>query len=80
MVLQNENTRGVKGLCLEVHDLLVAKAIAAREKDLDFLRQAARHGLADERTLLERVETTPADATRRDRAKTAIARAFGADP
>src|SRR5215218_5739174 len=40
VVIRNENTRGAKGLCLEIHDLLVAKAIAGREKDLAFLRDA----------------------------------------
>jgi hypothetical protein len=31
VVIQNDNTRGVKGLCLEVHDLLISKAIAGRD-------------------------------------------------
>src|SRR4051794_21054519 len=35
--IRNENTRGAKGLCLEIHDLLIAKLIAGREKDLAFL-------------------------------------------
>src|SRR6185295_13232059 len=46
VVVQNENTRGVKGLCLEVHDLLVAKIIAGREKDLAFLRTAPEPPMA----------------------------------
>jgi hypothetical protein len=47
VVVQNENTRGAKGLCLEVHDLLVAKAIAGRDKDFSFLSEAAKHHMAD---------------------------------
>src|SRR6185295_17985613 len=34
IVVQSENTRGAKGLCLEVHDLLAAKTLAGRDKDL----------------------------------------------
>jgi hypothetical protein len=61
VVIQNENTRGARGLCLEVHDLLVAKAIAGREKDLSFLSEAARHQMADLETLLHRLTTVEAD-------------------
>jgi hypothetical protein len=61
IVVRNENTRGVKGLCLEVHDLLVAKAVAGREKDLLFLEDAARHRMADSETLFRRLATVDAD-------------------
>jgi hypothetical protein len=53
--IRNENTRGATGLCLEVHDLLVAKILAGREKDLEFLREAARHKLAAREVLLGRL-------------------------
>jgi hypothetical protein len=76
ILIQNENTRGVKGLCLEVHDLLVSKAIAGREKDLVFLDDAARHGLARVETLLERLATVEADPPVLDGARAAIQRAF----
>lgn len=61
VVIQNENTRGARGLCLEVHDLLVAKAIAGREKDLSFLSEAAKHQMADIGILLQRLATVEAD-------------------
>ena len=61
IVIQNENTRGARGLCLEVHDLLVAKAIAGREKDLSFLSEAAKHEMADIEVLLQRLATADAD-------------------
>jgi hypothetical protein len=57
IVIRNENTRGAKGLCLEVHDLLIAKVIAGREKDLAFLAEAARHRMADSEVLLRRLAT-----------------------
>ena len=57
VVIRNENTRGAKGLCLEVHDLLIAKVVAGREKDLAFLAEAARHRMADSEVLLRRLAT-----------------------
>lgn len=54
------------GLCLEPHDLVLSKHAAGREKDRDFVRAAARHGLVERATLLERLETMPLDAERRD--------------
>lgn len=75
--VQNENTRGARGLCLEVHDLLVAKAIAGREKDLAFLREAARHRMADTATLMHRLSTVEVEPTVRETARLAIERAFG---
>ncbi|MBM4270282.1 MAG: hypothetical protein FJ144_27365 [Deltaproteobacteria bacterium] len=65
VVLRNENTRGATGYCLEVHDLLVSKAVAGREKDRAFIREAIRHGMVDLQTLLERLEQTPIDIARR---------------
>ncbi|HWM94085.1 MAG TPA: DUF6036 family nucleotidyltransferase [Thermoanaerobaculia bacterium] len=76
VVIQNENTRGAKGLCLEVHDLLVSKIIAGREKDLTFLRDAAEHGLADSEILLSRLATVEVEPQVREKARAAIERAF----
>jgi hypothetical protein len=67
IVVRNENTRGATGLCLEVHDLLIAKLVAGREKDIAFVRQAIAHGLAAEPTLMQRLDATalePADRKR----------------
>jgi len=61
VVIQNENTRGARGLCLEVHDLLVAKAVAGREKDILFLSEAARYQMADVEILLQRLSTVTVD-------------------
>lgn len=76
VTIQNENTRGAKGLCLEVHDLLVSKTLAGREKDLTFLENAAIHGLADPEILLHRLETVEVETAVRDQARAAIRRAF----
>jgi hypothetical protein len=76
ILIQNENTRGVKGLCLEVHDLLISKIIAGREKDLEFLYRAAEHRMADPQVLLHRLETLDVDPAIRNQARAAIQRAF----
>lgn len=77
IIVQNENTRGARGLCLEVHDLLVAKTIAGRDKDLDFLREAAKHRMADPEILLRRLETVEVDLAVREQTRAAIQKAFG---
>jgi hypothetical protein len=76
VVIQNANTRGAKGLCLEVHDLLAAKAIAGREKDAAFLADAAKHHLADVETLRRRLATVEADPAVLEHARALIQRAF----
>ena len=76
VVIQNENTRGARGLCLEIHDLLVSKTIAGREKDLAFLQVAAEHRMADPETLLRRLETVEVEPEIRGAARAAIERAF----
>jgi hypothetical protein len=53
------------GLCLEPHDLVISKYVAGREKDREYVRTVARHGLAQRATLLARLEATPVDEARR---------------
>ena len=55
--VHNANTRGSTGLCLEVHDLLLSKYVAGREKDLRFSRAAVLGGLVESATLFERLAT-----------------------
>ena len=56
--VENANTGGHAGLCLEVHDLAISKYVAGREKDLDFTRELARHGMTVKKTLLARLAET----------------------
>jgi hypothetical protein len=58
IVLRDQSTRGATGLCLEVHDLVVSKCVAGRDKDRRFAAAAARHGLVNRATLLERLDET----------------------
>jgi hypothetical protein len=76
--VRNGNTRGFTGWCLEPHDLVVAKAIAGREKDLIFLSEAARFALVERETLLERLTTTHVDEKLREQVVARLNRAFGA--
>jgi len=72
VLVSGENTRGVRGWCLEVHDLAIAKYVAGREKDRDFTRALARHGLVRREVLLDRLRDTTLDEIRRDLVKKRI--------
>jgi len=56
--IENSNTDGYAGLCLEVHDLAISKYVAGREKDLEFTRELARHGMTEKKTLIKRLAAT----------------------
>lgn len=63
--LRNDNTGNGTGLCLEVHDLVVSKLVAGREKDLSFIAGALRHGLVEADRVRDRLKQTPLDHDRR---------------
>jgi hypothetical protein len=48
-------------LCLEPHDLVLAKCVAGRERDWEFAMEALAHGLVDAQVLLDRVEDLPVE-------------------
>ncbi len=54
------------GRCLEIHDLLLSKCVAGRERDYEFAETAVREGLADGGTLLSRISDLPAGPEVRD--------------
>ena len=58
VVVKNDNTNGVTGYCLEVHDLAVSKMVAMRPKDLKFVQELVRHDLIDKKTVLRRLKQT----------------------
>lgn len=74
--IRNDNTRGATGWCLEIHDLVVSKLVAGREKDLDFAREAARHGLLQERILEQRLAEVKLEAELRRLIHGRIGRVF----
>ena len=62
----NENTRGITGLCLEVHDLAISKLVAGRTKDLEFVQELARSNMLQEKEMIKRLsETELSDAHRK---------------
>ena len=64
--VQNANTGGGTGLCLEVHDLAVSKLAAGREKDLAFVGGLLRHRLGKVETIRERLAATPLTDAQRE--------------
>lgn len=57
VVVESPRTRGARGLCIDVHDLVLSKYVAHREKDLRFNRAAVHHRLVDRGVLEERLAT-----------------------
>jgi hypothetical protein len=76
--IQNENTRGTVGWTLEIHDLLVSKYVAGREKDRVFGREVFRHRLADPARVLERLAATDVASEVRRAAEAAVRQDAGA--
>jgi hypothetical protein len=70
------DTEGVRGLCLDPHDLAIAKYVARREKDLAFTRELARRAIVVRDRLLALVDKTPVSEEVRERIRMDIARDF----
>jgi hypothetical protein len=74
------DTEGVLGLCLDPHDLAIAKYVAGREKDLLFNRQLVSRGFLDRARLLRLLADTPVDEVRRAQLAATIAMDFEGVP
>jgi hypothetical protein len=61
VLVSGEGTGYIRGWCLEVHDLAIAKLVAGRPKDLDFLQHLVRGGYVEAATLASRLESTALD-------------------
>jgi len=70
------DTQGVSGLCLDPHDLAIAKYVARREKDIVFTRALAARGIVQQAQLLALLEKTAIDAKSRERIQGSIASDF----
>jgi uncharacterized nucleotidyltransferase DUF6036 len=62
----------VTGLCLEPHDLVLAKCAAGRERDWEFVREAIAHELVDPAELLGRTSDLPLPVAERRRVTTML--------
>jgi hypothetical protein len=68
------DTEGVRGLCLDPHDLAIAKYVACREKDLAFTRELVARRLVDPDRLYMLLDETPVSREVRSRIRAQIAR------
>lgn len=78
--VNNANTLGIIGLCLEPHDLAISKYVASRPKDREFTRELAKHGMTNQETLLLRLQTTDLPDQVRNIVAAAIRRDFSSAP
>jgi len=76
ILVTGENTRFVRGWCLEVHDLAIAKYAAGREKDLDFTGALVRRRMVERDTLEQRLNSTSLDPTSKRQISERIQRDF----
>jgi hypothetical protein len=60
-------TGGVTALCLDPHDLAIAKYVARREKDRIFNRELVARGYLERQRLLDLLSKTPITAEHRNR-------------
>jgi hypothetical protein len=60
--VQSANTGNAIGWCLEIHDLVLSKCAAGRDRDWRFAEEALRHGLVDAGLLQRRVADLPLPA------------------
>jgi len=75
----NPNTNGISGLCLERHDLCVAKLVAHREKDLEFVSSLLATQLVEPGIIIGRLDATGVPEETRARIA-AFVRAHGSKP
>ena len=66
-IVQNENTGGGKGICVEAHDLAASKLKAYREKDREFVRTLLDKGLIKPNKLTRMINLLPIDLAERAR-------------
>ncbi len=70
------DTGGVRGLCLDPHDLAITKYVAQREKDFSFNRALAARAIVSQAQLLELLDQTPVDGATRERIRGYIEKDF----
>lgn len=68
------SSRRPVALCLEIHDLVLSKLVAGRDRDIDYARQARAHGLLDLEVVRARVRDLLVEAEQRDRVATLVER------
>jgi hypothetical protein len=59
VAVRSAATNGATGWCLEVHDLVLSKCAAGRDRDREFAEEALRHRLVDPQELRRRAADLP---------------------
>ncbi len=75
--VKSGTTGGATGLCLDLHDLVLSKYAAGREKDLRFNAELVRTGRIDRSRLRSLLRNMPVSEAARRRIGRWIERAFG---
>jgi hypothetical protein len=75
--IKTPRTRGVTGLCIDVHDLALSKYGAGRPKDLEFTRSLAATGAVRQEELLSRLVEVECDMPTRALIETRIRADYG---
>jgi len=75
---ESPGTRGAVALCLDPHDLWIAKAIRADARDIAYCHALASSGRLNQTVLGERLEGTAAEPERLARARALAETTFGA--
>lgn len=76
VLVKNENTNGIAGLCLEVHDLAISKFVAGRHKDLEFIQELIRHEMVRKEIMLTRLSGAELQDAERNRIRSRIEAMF----
>jgi hypothetical protein len=79
VVVKNENTNGIAGLCLEVHDLAISKFVTGRYKDLEFIQELIRQEMIRKNIVLTRLDETDLQEAERSRIRSKIETMFSND-
>jgi len=74
--IKNDNTDGVTGLCLEVHDLAISKYFAGRPKDFKYIAELVLHQMINRKTLVQRLGATNLSKDDRSRIRARIESSF----
>jgi len=76
IAVKNENTGGVTGFCVEVHDLALSKYAAGREQDKRYTKDLVATRYIEKKILLERLHLLPVEQALRTIIEERIVRDF----
>lgn len=74
--IKNESTNHASGICIGLHDLVLSKYAAGREKDHIYVGEVISLGVVDRDELIRLVDKMPADRCNHDHIKACIRRDF----